>query len=263
MRSVGKRQAEDTLRQHYHRERRLAEEPTGRAEVVAALAAAEASRAAGRASRKGGFVRAAIKFSPRAFWAVPAVVVVLSLVLALAGASAREVEAALVSSGPVLVAACLTGVVRARSCRMQELEASCPHNAVAVACARLAVLGGAALLALAFACAASLAVIPVGAALAYALAPYLISAAGGLMLARRVAAADAAVAAVAWSAGVCALCLLLRAALPGAYEAGVLGVWAAASAAGAIWLAREMAGWLRLCAEGGASPWGATRAGAL
>lgn len=263
MRIVEKRQAEDTLRQHYRRERRLAEEPPGRAEVVAALAAAEAARAAGRTSRKGGFVRAAIKFSPRAFWAVPAVVVVLSLVLAIAGASAREAEAALVSSGPVLVAACLVGVVRARSCRMQELEASCPRNAVSVACARLAILGGATLLALAFACAASWAVVPAGAAMAYALAPYLISAAGGLMLARRVAAADAAVATVAWSAGVCALCLLLRAALPGAYEAGALGMWAAVSTAGAIWLAREAVGWLRLCAEGAAASWSAARAGAL
>ena len=99
--------------------------------------------------------------------------------------------------------------------------------------------------------------------MAYALAPYFVSAAGGLALARRVATADAAVAAVAWSAGVCALCLLLRAALPGVYEAGALGMWAAVSTAGAIWLAREAVGWLRLCAEGAAASWSAARAGAL
>lgn len=251
MRITEKRRLESALRERFRSERPSAGANAGHAGAVAALAAAEAARAAGSGFGAGGLVRAAVRFSPRAFWAAPAAVAALALALALSGAPAHEAQAALVASGPVLVAACLAGVVRARSCLMQELEASCPHNAAAVACARLAVFGGASLLALALACAACSAIVPVGAAAAYALAPYLVSAAGGLMLARRAAAADATVAAVAWSVGVGALCLLLRVAAPAAYCAGAVWAWAAVSAAGALWLAREAAGWLRLCAQGG------------
>lgn len=257
MRITEKRRLESALREHFRSERPSAGANAGHAGAVAALAAAEAARASGSGFGAGDLARAAVRFSPRAFWAAPAAVAALALALALSGAPAHEAHAALVASGPVLVAACLAGVVRARSCLMQELEASCPSNAAAVACARLAVLGGATLLSLAFACAACSAIVPAGAAAAYALAPYLVSAAGGLMLARRAASADAAAAAVIWSAGVCALCLLLRVAVPAAYSAGAVWAWAAVSAAGALWLAREAAGWLRLCAQGGVAASGA------
>lgn len=264
MRITGKRRLESALREHFRSERPSAGTRVGHVGAVAALAAAEAARAAGGAAAGvDDFVRAAVRFSPRAFWAAPAAVVALALALALSGAPAHEAQAALVASGPVLVAACLAGVVRARSCLMQELEASCPHNAAAVACARLAVLGGTTLLSLALACAACAAIVPAGAAAAYALAPYLVSAAGGLMLARRAAAADATAAAIIWSAGVCALCLLLRVAAPAAYSAGAVWAWAAVSAAGALWLAREAAGWLRLCAQGGVASESARRARAF
>lgn len=264
MRITGKRRLESALREHFRSERPSAGTRVGHVGAVAALAAAEAARAAGGAAAGvDDFVRAAVRFSPRAFWAAPAAVVALALALALSGAPAHEAQAALVASGPVLVAACLAGVVRARSCLMQELEASCPHNAAAVACARLAILGGATLLSLALACAACAAIVPAGAAAAYALAPYLVSAAGGLMLARRAAAADATAAAIIWSAGVCALCLLLRVAAPAAYSAGAVWAWAAVSAAGALWLAREAAGWLRLCAQGGVASESARRARAF
>lgn len=264
MRITGKRRLESALREHFRSERPSAGTRVGHVGAVAALAAAEAACAAGGAAAGvDDFVRAAVRFSPRAFWAAPAAVVALALALALSGAPAHEAQAALVASGPVLVAACLAGVVRARSCLMQELEASCPHNAAAVACARLAVFGGATLLSLALACAACSAIIPAGAAAAYALAPYLVSAAGGLMLARRAAAADATAAAIIWSAGVCALCLLLRVAAPAAYSAGAVWAWAAVSAAGALWLAREAAGWLRLCAQGGVASESARRARAF
>ena len=263
MRITEKRRLESALRERFRSERPSAGANAGHAGAVAALAAAEAARVSGSGFGAGGLARAAVRFSPRAFWAAPAAVAALALALALSGAPAHEAHAAMVASGPVLVAACLAGVVRARSCLMQELEASCPSNAAAVACARLAVLGGATLLSLAFACAACAAIVPAGAAAAYALAPYLVSAAGGLMLARRAASADAAAAAVIWSAGVCALCLLLRVAAPAAYSAGAVWAWAAVSAAGALWLAREAAGWLRLCAQGGVASESARRARAL
>ena len=261
MRITEKRRLESALREHFRSERPSAGTRVGHAGAVAALAAAEAARVSGSGFGAGDLARAAVRFSPRAFWAAPAAVAALAL--ALSGAPSHEAQAAQVASGPVHVAACLAGVVRARSCLMQELEASCPSNAAAVACARLAVFGGATLLSLALACAACSAIIPAGAAAAYALAPYLVSAAGGLMLARRAASADAAAAAVIWSAGVCALCLLLRVAVPAAYSAGAVWAWAAVSAAGALWLAREAAGWLRLCAQGGVASESARRARAF
>lgn len=232
MRFTEKRRLESALRERFRSERPSAGARAGHAGAVAALAAAEAARASGSGFGPGDLARAAVRFSPRAFWAAPAAVAALALALALSGAPAREAQAALVASGPVLVAACLAGVVRARSCLMQELEASCPRNAVSVACARLAVLGGATLLALAFACAVCSAAVPAGAA-------------------------------VAWSAGVGALCLLLGIAAPGAYCAGAVWAWAAVSAAGALWLAREAAGWLRLCAQGGVASESARRARAF
>ena len=260
MRVMEKRQVEGALREHFRRERLSAGCSAGHAAAVAALVAAETARTARRGAGVGDLVRTAIRFSPRASLAT---VVALALALSLSGAPPHEAQAALVASGPVLVAACLAGVVRARSCFMSELEASCLHSAVSVACARFAVLGGATLLALAFACAACSVLVPVGCAAAYALAPYFVSAAGGLMLARRAAAADATIAAVAWSAGVGALCLLLRIAVPAAYSAGAIWVWAAVSAAGALWLVREAADWLRLCAEGGVASSGSERLAAF
>lgn len=263
MRFTEKRQLEGALREHFRCERLSAEEPAGHAEAAAALAVAETAKVAGRDAGAEGLVRAVIRFSPRVFWVVPAAVVALALALVLSDAPAHEAQAALVASGPVLVAACLAGVVRARSCLMQELEASCLHNATSVACVRLMIFGGATLFALAFACLACSAIIPAGAAAAYALAPCLVSAAGGFMLARKASSADASVAAIAWSGGVCALCLLLRIAVPVAYEVSMLWVWAAVSAAGAVWCACEVLGWLRFCAQGGIAPESAQRAEAF
>ena len=51
--------------------------------------------------------------------------------------------------------------------------------------------------------------------------------------------------------------------MPAAYSAGAVWAWAAVSAAGALWLAREAAGWLRLCAQGGVASEGARRARAF
>ena len=263
MRIAEKRQLEDALREHFRRERLSAEGPAGHVEAVATLAAAETAQAAGRDAGTEGLVRAVIRFSPHAFWVAPVAVVLLALALALSGAPAHEAQAALVASGPALVAACLVGVVRARSCLMQEIEASCLHNAASVACVRLIVFGGATILALAFACIACSAIIPTGAAVAYALAPCLVSAAGGFMLARKASSTDASVTVIAWSAGVCALCLLLRVAVPVAYEAAMLWAWAVVSAAGAMWCAREVLGWLRFCAQGGIAPEDTQRAEAF
>lgn len=251
MRSREKKSLERSLRSLFHQERQAA--PTSRQDrqELAEMAVAAVRGAAARDAGVRGLLWAAVRFLPLAFWAVPVAVVALSCALALSGAPAYAAETALTASGPILVAVCLAGVVRARTHLVQELEASCLNNAVAIACVRLAVFGGATLFALALACAACSLVVPAGTAAAYALAPYLVSAAGGLLLARKVASSDALIAAVAWAVGVCALCILLRVVLPEAYEGVALWAWAAAASAGALWCAREVHGWLRLCAQGG------------
>lgn len=279
MRTKEKIQLENALRSHYLRERldsatfgkhRESVAAAVAAEVSAGAAAAAAAPTAGTAAAgetaaaaamspkitarsimTGNLVRTAAKSTPRATWVAPVAVVALSFALAFLGVPEHEAEAVLVASGPILIAACLAGVVRARSCLMQELEASCLNNAVALACARLAVLGGATLLALALACAAFSAIVPAGIAAAYALAPCLASAAGGLMLARKVSSGDATVAAVTWCAGVCVLCVLLRLAFPTAYESAAIGAWGAVCVVGTLWCAYEVRSWLLLCAQGG------------
>lgn len=250
---------ENALRAHYRNERALATPLEEHADEVAKMAASAAS---GPPAHRNGFAeiaKAAVGSAPRVFWAAPAAVIALALGLALSSAPAYEAEAALSASGSILAAAGLAGIVRARSCGMQELEASCLHNAVAIACARIAAFGTTSLLALALACIACSTVMPTGTAVAYALAPYLLSAAGGFMLARRVASGDSAAAAVIWSASICALCVLLRVAIPEAYCDAAIWAWAAASAAGALWCIRETARWLRFSTQGGCVPAKAAR----
>lgn len=242
---------EKALREHYRNEREvepLAADRKRRSEDLAALAASE------RPCRHDAIPRlawAAIRSTPPAFWTPATAVVALAVALALFGSRAHEAEAVLVASGPALAAASLAGVVRARSNRMQELEASCLHNSASVAFSRLMAFSVSSLLALAVASIASARIIPASSSAAFSLAPFLLSAAGGLMLARKVPSADAAVAAVAWPAGVCALCVLLRVSVPEAYCAAAVWIWAAAASAGAIWLAREAIRWVRISAEGG------------
>lgn len=245
---------EDALRDHYRGERARDARLANREKAVADLAASAVSERSPQPGWPPRLIGIALGSSPRASWLAPAAVLALALAFGLSGTPVREAEAALASSGPVLAAASLAGVVRARSCGMQELEASCMHNSVAVACARLAAFGTACLVALAASCAACASIVPFGAAAAYALAPYLIAAAGGLMLARKASSGDAALAATAWSAGVFASCLLLRAFAPGAYGTAAVWIWAAVAAVGVLWLCREFARWMRLSAEGGCAP---------
>lgn len=242
---------ENALREHYRSEREAEPLAAERKRKAADLAALAASERPYRHDGIPGLAWAAIRSTPAAFWAPAAAVVALAVALALFGARVHEAETVLVASGPALAAASLAGVVRARSNRMQELEASCLHNSASVAFSRLMAFSTLSLLALAVACIASARIIPASSSAAFSLAPFLLSAAGGLMLARKVPSVDAAIAAVAWPAGVCALCILLRVSVPEAYCAAAVWIWAAAASAGALWLVREALRWIRLSAEGG------------
>lgn len=181
-------------------------------------------------------------------WALHAALVLLAVPCALSGIGVGTVAAAL---GAALALSTLAGVTRSRSCGMAEIEAACPVNAQAAACARGLVLCCADALALALLAAFAE---PVGGApwavLAQGLAPYLAALGAGLLAARRAASPDATVAAVSAAAGVCAACLLARTLCPAAFgPAAVLAWWAAAAAALAFAAAQARA-WLRAAASG-------------
>ena len=74
MRITEKRRLESALRERFRSERPSAGANAGHAGAVAALAAAEAARVSGSGFGAGGLARAAVRFSPRAFWAAPAAV---------------------------------------------------------------------------------------------------------------------------------------------------------------------------------------------
>lgn len=245
---------EDALRSYYRSERETDADLEARGRRTLLLTRSSEPEERRYAQRISSFAWMTLRSSPRMFWLAPASVIVLSLVLAHAGVSAHEAEAVLAGSGAWMAAAGLVGIVRAKSSRMQELEASCLHNSVAVASSRLLAFGAVALTVLALTCIACASVVPIWIAAAHALAPYLLSAAGGLMLARRAASSNALLAGAAWSAGVLAACLMVMIAAPAAYEAAACWAWAMAVAVGALWLGREVVCWLRMSAEGGCAP---------
>ena len=189
MRRREERALEDALRDHYRAAPGTdAAAPRALVEAVAAeMARPSRPRAAevvaGQARRVGAGA-----------WALHAALVLLAVPCALPGVGVGTVAAAL---GAALALASLAGVTRSRSCGMAELEASCPVNAQAAACARGLVLCCAD--ALAIALLAALAGQAGGApwaVLAQGLAPYLAALGAGLLAARRAASPDATVAAV-------------------------------------------------------------------
>lgn len=181
-------------------------------------------------------------------WALHAALVLLAVACALSGIGAGTAAAVL---GAALALATLAEVTRSRSCGMAELEAACPVNAQAVACARALVLCCADAFAVAL-----LAVLagPAGGApwavLAQGLAPYLAALGAGLLVARRVASPDATVAAVAAAAGVCAACVVARTVCPAAFGPAAALAWWGAAAAALAFAAVESRAWLRAAASG-------------
>ena len=242
MRRREERALEDALRDHYRAAPGTAAAPRALVEAVAAEMARPARpRAAevvaGQARRVGAGA-----------WALHAALVLLAVPCALSGVGVGTVAAAL---GAALALASLAGVTRSRSCGMAELEAACPVNVQAAACARGLVLCCAD--ALAIALIATLAG-PAGGApwavLAQGLAPYLAALGAGLLAARRAASPDATVAAVAAAAGVCAVCVPARSLCPAAFGPAAALAWWAAAAAALAFAAAEARAWLRAAASG-------------
>lgn len=242
MRRQERRALEDALRGHFRSDAAGAAAPRALVEAVAAEMARPSRPSAvevvaGQARRVGAGA-----------WAAHVALVLLAVPCSLSGVGIGTVAAAL---GAALAIFTLAGVTRSRSCGIAELEASCPVNAQAAACARGLVLCCAD--ALAIALIATLAG-PAGGApwavLAQGLAPYLAALGAGLLAARRAASPDATVAAVAAAAGVCAVCVLARSLCPAAFGPAAALAWWAAAAAALAFAAAEARAWLRAAASG-------------
>lgn len=237
---------EARLRTHYG-----AAPQTGPDEVhrLAALCAAEARRA--RAARPSMFAFLAVQarfVRPGCWLALAACLVCAALV---SGGPAGPTGELLVMSLTGLVLSCvlLAGLVSDKGHHMMELEGACVFNAHAVACARLAILGCASaltLLACALFCSATQ---PLWLLAAHAAAPYFVSCAGGLLVARRTPSPDSLAATTAWTLAVCAACAVLHSAAPGALQTGSEGLWYVAAALSAVWCAHEVTLWLRHAAR--------------
>lgn len=241
--TAGRRDLESRLRAHYERERR-GEAPVETDGLLAALSAAAEGAPRERASM-AALMATQLRFMSRAALVAPLPCVGLVALACGLGATRAEALVALSFSGAALTVACLHQVTAGSSCGMAELEAACPLNAHAAGCARLLVMGclsAAALLACVVACAP---LANVGELAARACAPYLVSSAGGLLVARRCTSSGAQTATLVWSAFACAACVLLFSLAPTAYTSASAGMWYAAALLGAAWYAREAALWLR------------------
>lgn len=242
MRTRERRALEGALRTHYQGDPGAAgEPPRALVEAVAAeLARPVRPRAVevlvGQARRVGAGA-----------WTLHAALVLLAVPLAPSDLGAGMVAAAL---GAALALATLLGLTRSRSCAMAELEAACPVNAQAVACARGLVLCCADAFALALLAALAGPSSASWSVLAQGLAPYLVALGAGLLAARRAASSDATVAAVAASGAVCAACVLASTAFPTAFAPAAALAWWAAAAAALAFAATEARAWLRAAAFG-------------
>ncbi len=218
-------------------------------ERVAALCAEEARRV--RAARPSAlaFLASQVRFVRPGCWLVLAGCIAGAALLSGGEADPTGELLAMSLIGLVLSLTLLTGLVSAKGHNMMELEGACAFNAHAVACARLVILGCASALTL-FACALLCASAqPLWLLAAHAAAPYFLSCAGGLLVARRSSSTGALGATVTWSLGVCAACAVLHSVTPVLLQAGSAGVWCAAAALSALWCVRETALWLRHAAR--------------
>ncbi|HIU04223.1 MAG TPA: hypothetical protein IAD14_01955 [Candidatus Coprousia avicola] len=243
MKVCERREIEDALRDHYRGALDVADAEAPRA-LVEAVAAEMARPARPPASE---VVAEQARRIGAGAWALHVGLVLLAVPCALSGVGTGVASAVL---GAVLALSTLVSITRSRSCGMAELEAACPVNAQAAACARALVLCCADALAIgllaviAGAGSAPWAVFPQG------LAPYLAAFGAGLLVARRAASADATVGAVAAAVAVCAACVVAQTVYPAVFGPAAAVAWWAASAAAFFFAVVEVRAWLRAAASG-------------
>lgn len=236
-----KRELEDTLRGYYRMEPDVGDAGAPRA-LVEALAAELARPMRPRA---GTLLAGQVRYIGAISWALHVLVVMTVVLLATSGV---PVAAAAGAVGASLALASLAGVTRSRSCGMAELEAACAVNTPAIACARAIVLLCADALVLFMFALMSSKSADFWSVCAQACAPYLVAMGAGFLAARRVAAADATIAAVAAATAVCGACIVARALCPAAFAPAAAAAWWLAAIAACTFAAAEARAWLRAAA---------------
>lgn len=241
MRLKDRRALEAVLRNHYRAASRCGEEPAPAAtRALIRLVAEEMARPV--RPHAAVVVASQVRYIGIVTWVLHAALVLFAALLTLSG---LQIASAMSAIGAACALASLTEIPRSRSFGMAELEASCPVNAQAVVCARALVLGCVDALVLVVLSMLVTGGVGLGMTFVQACAPYLLAAGAGLFAARRVASADATIAAVVAAAGVCAGCVVLRMLCPTIFESAAGLAWWVAAALALVFAAAEARAWFR------------------
>lgn len=198
-------------------------------------------RSAASVARFLPFAASQVRFVPKMVWASQLVMVAIVLVTCAFNERAGFSACALSVFGAALAGCGLPALVASKTHRMAELEYACLFDCRTVAIARMLAVGCASALemVLVVLLVPSFAQMNVLLACAYATVPFLLSCAGGMLLARRTRSSAAGAIMVVFALIVACACVALASALPQMYMPVSAGAWAVAAAAGAVWAVRE------------------------
>lgn len=249
----------ERMLESYFRATRPPVDATKKARVAQAVARAcqaerDASADRGQVAEKPArtldalsFVASQARFMGARPWALQLAVAGL-VALAYAAGEATLATGSLVCLAGAAIAACgIPDMVSSRSSGMIELERSCLHSAGEVTAARCAVLAFSNALALAcvtLATANALSEDAVGVML-HAIAPYLLTVGGCLLVARKTSGASAALMAAAWAGLITFGSYEAAVHLPSVFEQTSAWLWALTALVATLWCAGQLRAWLR------------------
>lgn len=198
-------------------------------------------RSAASVARFLPFAASQVRFVPKMVWASQLAMVAIVLATCALNERAGFPACALSVFGAALAGCGLPALVASKTHRMAELEYACLFDCRTVAIARMLAVGCASALemVLVVLLVPSFAQMNVLLACAYATVPFLLSCAGGMLLARRTRSSAAGAIMVVFALVVACACVALASALPQMYMPVSAGAWAVAAAAGAVWAVRE------------------------
>lgn len=198
-------------------------------------------RSAASVARFLPFAASQVRFVPKMVWASQLAMVAIVLATCALHERAGLSACALSVFGAALAGCGLPALVASKTHRMAELEYACLFDCRTVAIARMLAVGCANALemVLVVLLVPSFAQMNVLLACAYATVPFLLSCAGGMLLARRMRSSAAGAIMVVFALIVACACVALASALPQMYMPVSAGAWAVAAAAGAVWAVRE------------------------
>ncbi len=211
-------------------------------------AAREAERPGGRDRRMraalAGFLLFACdqaRFIPKSVWSLQLAAVLCAVAMCAFDARGSFACCVVSALGAALAGCGMPAVAASKACGMAELEYACPFDCRAVAAARMLAVGCASAFFIAFISLLVPAVADTGAlsTLVHACAPFFVSCAVGMLLARRMSGASAGAGPVIAACVLACACAVLALAVPQAYTPAALGIWSAAAAAALLWTARE------------------------